>query len=311
MVPSLPRKRSSLAERVGLDWLLILVGNKPFPEARSPFPEAHLPYREGRARIREKFGDLHGEKLDDALAYCTDLLRREEDRSAKIEAKAFTLIGITGLTTAFITGFVGLLLDQGKMPSAVIIGAATTLFVIVVASLMLTIYLAFRAVAVGDYRFMYPSANDIFALSTGCLQYVQRERVVDLFLSFAHNVGEINRKATYLGGAQVWFRNSLIALLLLALSLAAYIPFRSPSPASGTPPATPVQGLVNTPQATLPTTSTPSTTPVQGLAGTPQATLPISSTPTALATPTVTFSPTALPPAPATPTTPLGSTPTP
>jgi len=52
---------SKVIERLGLDWFVILVG-KP------AFEDAPLPYFITLSEARERFGDLEGEKLDDALA---------------------------------------------------------------------------------------------------------------------------------------------------------------------------------------------------------------------------------------------------
>jgi hypothetical protein len=74
---------------------------------------------------------------------------------------------------------------------------------------MWTIILAIKVVAVGEYRFSYPSANDIFELANKPLHDVKKERVSSLFSSFSQNNRVINRKATFLKGAQLWFRNSI------------------------------------------------------------------------------------------------------
>jgi hypothetical protein len=174
------------------------------------------------------------EKLKDAIEYSEGLLEREEDRSNKIESKAFALIGITGIASGFITGFAGLLLDRAKITSTCIIIFAAVLYFLVVISLMWTIYLATRVVKVGDYWFTYPSANDILRLSDASLQYVKRERAAALFFSFAQNHRVVNRKATFLSGAQLWFRNSIALLLALTLLLTLYTLFKSPNPASTT-----------------------------------------------------------------------------
>jgi hypothetical protein len=253
-------------ERLGLDWFVILIG-KP------AFEDAPLPYPTSLAEIRGKFGELkEKEKLDDAIEYCSGLLKREDDRSDKIESKAFTLIGITGIAAGFITGFAGLLLDRGKITSAWVLIPAAVLYTLVVISLMWSIFLAVKVVTVGDYWFTYPSANDILRLSNASLHYVKRERAASLFYSFAQNHRVVNRKATFLGGAQLWFRNSIILLLPLTLLLALYIPFKSSAPASGAsaptvgpspvqPTTAPTDTLQPTPAPTA-TVAVPTNTPI-------------------------------------------------
>jgi hypothetical protein len=279
-----------IIERLGLDWFILLIGKPAFEDAPLPYPTTF-------SEIREKLGDLRDkEKLDDAIEYCSSLLKREEDRSDKVESKAFTLIGITGIATGFITGFAGLLLDRDKITSTSVLIPAAALYILVVISLMWTIYLAVKVVIVGDYRFTYPSANDIFDLSNATLNHVKRERAASLFYSFAQNVQVVNRKATYLGGAQLWFRNSIVLLLVLTLLLAVCAPLMPTSvPGVPTPPigsgstVQPTRAPTDTPQATpMPTgtpTRTPTSTPTCTLTATPTAIVQSSPTVTATLSP--------------------------
>jgi len=268
---------SKLIERLGLDWFVLLFGKPAFEDVPPPYPVT-------LAETRDMFGGLREEeKLDDAIEYCASLLKREGDRADKIESKAFTLIGITGIATGFITGFAGLLLDRGKITSTWVLIPAAVLYILVVISLMWTIFLAVKVVAIGDYRFTYPSATDIFRLSDASLGYVKRERAVSLFYSFAQNVQVVNRKATYLGGAQLWFRNSITLLLVLTLFLALYTPFQPLSPATGVP--VPTTGQTATVQPTTAPTDTPRPT------STPTAVV-LTNTPTTIPTVTIQPSPT-------------------
>lgn len=271
-----------LIEKLGLDWIPILFGISLVAEAPLPYPTT-LP------EVRSKLGDLKDEaKLNDAIDYCASLLKNEESRADKIESKAFTLIGITGIAAGLITGFAGLLLDSVKIPSVFVLIFATTFYLLVVVSLMLTISLAVKVVIISDYRFTYPSANDIFQLSDASLRYVKHERAASLFYSFAQNVRVINRKATYLAGAQLWFRNSIILLLFLTLVLAAYIPFKALGSAATIVGPTSVPISTDTPQPlstpTLTSTSLPTATPTFTPTYTPTST----TTHTATHTPTPT-----------------------
>jgi hypothetical protein len=260
-----------LVERLGLDWLVVLIG-------RPAFQDAALPYPETISEVRAKFSGLvDGAKIDDAVDYCSGLLKREEERSDKIESKAFTLIGITGIAAGFITGFASLLLDRGKMAFVPALVVAVLLYIFVVVSLMMTIFLAVKVVTVLDYRFTYPSANDVFELPKLPLADVKIERAASLFYSFSRNVRVVNRKATYLGGAQLWFRNSIVLLLLLTLLLGLYAPVNllfvpnttvTPTP-NLVPSATETPHSISTPTSiapthtsfTMPGTSTPSVGP--------------------------------------------------
>jgi len=269
-------------ERLGLDWFVILIG-------RPAFEDAPLPYPTTFSEVRDKLGELQGEeKLNDAIEYCARLLKREEDRSDKVESKAFTLIGITGIATGFIIGFAGLLLDQEKITSVAMLTIAAVLYILVVVSLMWTIFLAVKVVTVGDYQFTYPSANDIFRLSDTSLQDVKHERAVSLFYSFVHNHQMVNRKATYLGGAQLWFRNSIILLLVLTLLLAVHTLFRSPAPTTGTSVSTPTSvfvDMVPSPESTYLPAHTVTGVPTRRPTATLSATILPTPTMTTIATP--------------------------
>lgn len=248
---------AKLIEQLGLDWFVLLTGRPAFEDGPTPFPSS--------SEIQEKLGNLcDEEKLDDAVQYCESLLQREDDRLDKIEAKAFTLIGITGIATGFITGFAGLLLNQSNTLSYVLIPAAV-LYILVVVSLMWTIFLAVKVVSVGDYLFMYPSANDILQLSDETLTSVKQERAVSLFRSFVQNNQTVNRKATFLGGAQLWFRNSIFSLLILTLLIGIWViaaPLTTTSTGTSgsaftsTPPVIPTNSPILTPTMTVPLSPT-------------------------------------------------------
>jgi hypothetical protein len=271
---------ANLIEKLGLDWLPILFGRIPFhieaPDAQSRLSE-----------IRASFSGLEEEKVDEALTYCDGLLKREDERSAKIESKAFTLIGTTGIATAFITGFAALLLDRGKISSLLVLMIGALGYILAVAALIFTVYLAVKVVTVGDYKFTYPSASDILKLATQNLIDVRRERAASLLFSYEQNAITVNYKATYLGGAQLWFRNSIVLLSGLTMVLAIYAPFTSSAPASNvaistsTPTATATPTVVSSPTATLTATTKPTTTE------TPTATT-MPPTPTSPAAPTAT-----------------------
>lgn len=268
---------TKLVEHLGIDWFVVLFRNPNFEDSQLPYPSTI-------AEVRDKFGDLWDEeKLNDAIGYCTSLIKREDERLDKIESKAFTLLGVTGIAAGFIIAFAGLLFDWGNVSSTTALVVASLLYISVVVSLMLTIFLATKVVNIGAYRFTYPSANDIFNLVNADLRYVKRERAVSLFYSFAQNVRVVNRKATYLGGAQIWFRNSIMLLLATTLFFAAIIPFSSSS-------LNPVPVISNTPTSTITPTNTFSPTDIP--TNTPTSTSIPTATPTSTYTPTFTPSPT-------------------
>lgn len=230
-------------EDSGLDWIpLILCGKEP--------PDGQLPYPSSMPEIQKQFTSLTDEtKLDYALEQCDDLVKREEDRADKIESKAFTLTGASGIAVSLIVGFAGLLLDQAPRRSPFIVLVAV-FFILVVVALMLTLYLALKVVRISAYT--YPSPDDIFGLSTTSIKVVKRERVSSLFYSFAQNTKLDNRKGTYLIGAEIWFKNSITLLMCLTLLLgvnAIFEPFGSVQTGIVVQP-TPTTSIQNSPVPT-------------------------------------------------------------
>ncbi len=276
---------ADLTEKLGLDWLPILIGRTPFhieaPDAQSRLSE-----------IRASFSGLEKGKVDEALTYCDGLLKREDERAAKIESKAFTLIGITGIATAFVTGFAALLLDRGKINFLPVLVIAAFGYVLAVAALIFTVYLAVKVVTVGDYKFTYPSASDILKLATQNLIDVRRERAVALLFSYEQNTIAVNHKATYLGGAQLWFRNSIVLLSCLTMVLAIYAPFTSSAPVSSVVMPAPTLTATVTPTVVSSPTATPTATAQPTHTATPTTVAPTVTTqpptPTGPATPAAT-----------------------
>jgi hypothetical protein len=178
----------------------------------------------------------------------------------------------------------GVLLDRAKITSLPMSGLTALLYLAVVASLIVTVVLASRVVALGLYRLSYPAARDVFDLSHNTLTSVKRERLASLFYSFGQNSQVVNKKATYLGGAQLWFRNAVVMILALSLVLAAQALIRPPA-LVGT--AAPGSVPTSTPNSTAPVvatqvvthTATPGTGPTQ-------LSMPTSSTQPPLVTPT-------------------------
>jgi hypothetical protein len=197
---------------LGFNCLSFLI-KKP-AEAPSEFPSSP-------DEIRTEFGDLSEKlKLRDAIEYCTGLLQREEVREGIVESKAFSLIGNTTITVTLVIGLGGLLgnLAMNKFDLTVTVLAVFYFFVVL--SFVITILLALNVVKTETSA--YPGANDIFDLVKKSLPIVQLERAASLFQSFRANHKVVDRKAQYLTCAQVWFRNSVVLLVLAAALLFIY-----------------------------------------------------------------------------------------
>ena len=210
-------------------------------EADAPFEPTKLP------EIRNKVNDLSGEKIiDEALSYCKELLDDENERGEKIENKAFNLIGVTGISTAFITGVTSLVSDNISPLSFCLI---PSLYVLIVLSLTLTVLLAFRVIKVGEYKHTRPDIADVFNMNLLKLVEIKKEHIATYLHCYARNCQVHNIKASYLIGSQIWFRNAVVLFLFLAFTLAVNISYGS-TPVS--PSANPTISITPTETAVLP-----------------------------------------------------------
>lgn len=242
-----------LLELIGLDWLPILIGRKPFVDAPLPFPSL--------SEVQQAVSILETDKLDDTFNYCDGILRREESRLDKIESKAFTLIGVTGIAAAFITGFASLLLDRAKFPASPLLVLAAIFYVVVIFSLIFTVFLALKVVAIGAYRLSYPGIAELTKLPGQALIDAKRNRIVSLYYSITTNTSVINSKGTFLGAAQLWFRNSMLLLFALTFTLATYVVWDAFNMNAAYQPAN-MPATTYTPTATPPPTMVPLTSTV-------------------------------------------------
>jgi hypothetical protein len=167
--------------------------------------------------IYEKVQGLDLKKVEDALSYTKGLLDEESTRGEKIDSKAFNLIGVTAISTAFVTG-ISSLLPKGNHTIAFLIILAL-LYLTIVFSLTFTILLSSRVVRVGNYSYSVPEVTDVFKMKSQSLLEAKKERLASYVYCYSKNYRVNNVKASYLMGAQLWFRNSMIAFLLLAFIL--------------------------------------------------------------------------------------------
>lgn len=188
-----------------------------------PWAFGLLPKEEDQQTKKFEKTDLNGiegQKLDEALLFAKDMLEKENARGETIEIKAQNLLGITGVATAFITGIVGLLPEKvTDLPGWQII-VTGIIYLFVVIALIMTILLAFRVIQVGDYKTATPSIDDIFFRSNLKIKDSKKKLLSAYIDSYKQNQQVHNNKATYLIGSQLWFRNAIMELFVLALMLA-------------------------------------------------------------------------------------------
>jgi len=201
-----------LGEASGIDWFSRTARRNALDRAAED-PEDG--FREAVERIPE-------EALQVAEERSGQYLQQQKEQVQRIESKAITLLGTTGITTAFIVGFAGFLASWGAMAYLAMTCALSVTFALVVVALLITILLSSHAVGVSTHRRV--DADHIVGLSVEPPSAVSRQLVLDQLRSARHEQRIANRKGTYLIGAQTWFRNAVVLILILAVMLAVFLP---------------------------------------------------------------------------------------
>lgn len=205
------------AEWTGVDWFGLLLGVEPFQLKPDPWMESE--------RLREEVGAFSTlDAVDLALRVCEDLQERESERSSKIEGKALHLIGSVGLPSGIVLGAFGFLLQSGMKLPAQLYTALFALFSLSAISLLWAVFLGLRVVVVAGPPSSSPDSLDVLNLATQEIVTWKKDRTADLLVSYSMNVKRTNRKATYLIGAQLWFRNAVALLLLFAVVVGVTMP---------------------------------------------------------------------------------------
>ncbi len=199
----------NLADVLGLDVISYALGFKKFTST--------VPFQPSKFKeIEDKVHDLADKKLDDALAFSKEILDGENDRGDIIENKAHNLIGVTGISTAFVTGVTSLISDNVE---PIFFWLIPVLYVFIVLSFTFTVLLASRVVIVGEYKYASPEISDVFNMRTQDLNEARKERLASYIYCYGKNFQVHNIKASYLIASQIWFRNAVILFLFLALTL--------------------------------------------------------------------------------------------
>jgi hypothetical protein len=195
-----------------------------FTRAREPYSNLQDPFGNSATtpEVTTKLGFRGKAKIDDALLFCSELMANEERRRETIESKGTTLVGIAGISTAFITGFGALLLDRSKISDPTVLTIVAILYTLVDVCLLLSFVHAAHSVNVRKFWVAKPRAEDIFGLADHSLIKARMDRVASLYVSYVRNCSENDRKATFVIAAQNWYRNAIVLLLLAGVLLGVY-----------------------------------------------------------------------------------------
>jgi len=201
---------NNFLEVTGIDLIPYAIGISKFGSS-TPFVPTNF------SDIRKKVQSLDVKKLDEALKYSKELLDEESVRGEKTESKAYNLIGVTGVSAAFITGISSLFPKESQTASSLSLTILLVSYLLIVISLTLTVLLASRAVIVRSYT--HPDIADVFLMESRSLKEIKIDRLTTYMYCYAKNFQTHNIKVSYLIGAQLWFRNSIIIFLILAFIL--------------------------------------------------------------------------------------------
>jgi hypothetical protein len=157
------------------------------------------------------------DKIDDAFNYCKHLYLAEEQHRHKIESRANLLIGAAAITTAFLTGFLCMILYT--KPSITLLYVAIILagYFFIVYFLIKTIHYAIDIGHLGRFRIDNPDHPDVYSSKDAGLMYVKKYGAVYYYFLFLGNRDTNVNKKGRLAKAQNNIRNAILALLLISL----------------------------------------------------------------------------------------------
>ncbi|MGB0386729.1 MAG: hypothetical protein ACPGWR_18105 [Ardenticatenaceae bacterium] len=205
------QRLKQILEITALDWLPIIVNEDKY------FPRNPRPTSKRRKQIEREIMSVDDEFITNIIDKFEKIFDEENKRKIQIEAKATSLIGLIAIFTTFMVGFFQFLISNNSLtePFRIII---TILYTSIAFSLICTIILANRAVAITSFQ--NPSADDLLRLNKRTKSYIYKQQAIDLLSSYEHNREVINDKITYVRGSQDWFRNTVYTLLVLMFVLA-------------------------------------------------------------------------------------------
>jgi len=202
-------KLEQIMEYFALDWLPILVDERKFPTDDGYDAKLDVSFK-------EQGGELKGDALKVVINELEKLRDTEEKRLDTIESKAFSLISLTGLASTFAIGLIEFNISDHPYPQWFRI-VTLILYAMIGFCFIITTVLARRAIHVGRRPFMAPDIANLWTLNQHNGDEVYQGHAASLLKSYMHNRAVINDKATYVRGAQDWFRNTVVLLFLVPI----------------------------------------------------------------------------------------------
>lgn len=157
------------------------------------------------------------DKIEDAFYYCRQLYLAEEHHRHKIETRANLLIGAAAITTAFLTGFLCMILYTLHSITLFYVIITLAAYLSIVYFLVRTIHYALDINQLGRFRVDNPDHPEVYSLKDSGLMYIRKYGAVYYYFLFLGNRDININKKRYLAIAQNNIRNAVIALLLISL----------------------------------------------------------------------------------------------
>ncbi len=157
------------------------------------------------------------DKIEDAFNYCRHLYLAEEHHRHKIESRANLLIGAAAITTAFLTGFLCMILYTKSIITLFYVAIILVAYFSIVYFLIKTIHYALDIGHLGKFRIDNPDHPDVNSSKDSGLMYVKKYGAVYYYFLFLGNRDVNVNKQRRLSKAQNNIRNAVLALLLISL----------------------------------------------------------------------------------------------
>ena len=230
----------------------------------------HFPYSQSYSakeveEVNTRLREIDEESLGEVVLHIKERFLDEEKRRDQIESKARVLQGFTALAGSLIIGFAQFLIGTTSLLSSIRI-LITVSYVLIAASLLISVILAQKAINTTSYR--RPKVNDWLNLREWNKLVITRQYAVDLYSSMLFNMDKINDKGTFLNGAQDWLRNTTYLLALLIIFLVGAVVSVPFSTTSNSEPFNVIL-ITQTPTSTIMPTSTFTPIPTPTITRTP------------------------------------------
>ena len=161
---------------------------------------------------------VEADHVDFSLAFVRAFFQHELDRNNEIERKASLLVSAAGVAAATFAAVAGLLLRFPPMLPAWSQFVLVSLFVVLAGLFLVAIVYSLIVLRVGITA--YPDPLTLLeGQESDTVQY-KKMHIADLFVAYARNIDESNRKADSLQVSQRFFLASVSLLLIMGVFIA-------------------------------------------------------------------------------------------